>query len=241
MPGIRLRDYEEVHSAADGGALQASLLTFAARMEFDRANAVLVDDRPGSARRVHTIGNTPSEYQAVASSADVGLRDPIVQRLKASNRPFSYDRSTYLTGGAIDIWENQAPFGYATGISVAMHTGSGIHFYVGLDRFNSLPQSEVACTRMLADLHMLAGYAQEAACRVFAPHFDGNAPLVKLSSQERDCLTWARQGKSAWDTGRILNISDRTVEFHWRNARRKLGMETTQLAAVRALELRLIS
>jgi DNA-binding CsgD family transcriptional regulator len=232
MPGIRLGDYDDVHSASDGAALHAGLLNFAGRMEFERFNAVLVDDRPGQPRRVHTLGNTPTEYLAISSSVDVGARDPVAQRLKVDGRPFVYDQST---------WETQAAFGYSTGISVGLHTGTGMHFYCGMDRTRRLPPAEVARTRLLADLHMLAAYAQQAACRVFAPLFDGNASALKLTPRERECLSWARQGKSAWDVGMILGISANTVKYHWENARKKLEVDNTQLAAARAKELRLIS
>jgi DNA-binding CsgD family transcriptional regulator len=241
MPGIRLSDYEEVHSASNRGELQACLLKFAGRLEFERFNVVLVDDRPGKARSIHTIGNTPAAYEAISSDASVGLRDPVAQRLKTERMPFAYDQSTYVTGGAADLWETQAPFGYSSGISVALHTGTGMHFYAGFDRSHRLPANEIACTRLLADLHMLAACAQEAACRVFSPFFDGNRPFLKLTPRERDCLSWAYAGKSAWDVGMILGISAHTVEFHWKNARQKLGMDNTQLAAIRAMELRLIS
>jgi DNA-binding CsgD family transcriptional regulator len=241
MPGFRLRDFEAVQSAPDSDALQARLIGFADRLSFERLTALVVDDRPGTTRRVHVLSNEPKAYAAASSDVAAGLRDPVVKRMKATNGPVVYDQSTYVHGSAGDLWETQAPFGYASGIAVAMHTGGGMHFYLGVARSSRELPGEVACTRLIADLHLLATYAQAAAYRVFAPIFDGNTPGLRLTPRERECLVWAHRGKSAWDTGQILKITPRTVEFHWENARLKLAADSTLSAAHRALELRLIS
>ncbi len=44
-----------------------------------------------------------------------------------------------------------------------------------------------------------------------------------LTEREREVLTWAADGKTAWEIGCILNLSQRTVEWHFREAYRKLG------------------
>lgn len=50
-----------------------------------------------------------------------------------------------------------------------------------------------------------------------------SAGVASLTYRERECLLWTRLGKTAWETSVILNISRRTVEFHIRNATRKLN------------------
>jgi DNA-binding CsgD family transcriptional regulator len=241
MPGFRLRDFEAVQSAPDSDALEARLISFADHLSFERLTAVVVDDRPGKTRRVYVLGNEPEAYATASSDIAAGLRDPVVKRMKAANGPVAYDQSTYVQGNAGDLWETQAPFGYATGIAIAMHTGIGMHFYLGVARSSRYLPGEVARARLIADLHLLATYAQPAACRVFEPPIEGKGPVVKLTPRECECLSWARKGKSAWDTGMILGISTHTVEFHLGNARRKIGIDNTQLAAVRAMELHLVS
>jgi LuxR family transcriptional regulator, activator of conjugal transfer of Ti plasmids len=48
-----------------------------------------------------------------------------------------------------------------------------------------------------------------------------------LSPREFECLDWAAQGKSAWEIGRILGISQHTVAAYLGNAKAKLGVRTT--------------
>ncbi len=49
---------------------------------------------------------------------------------------------------------------------------------------------------------------------------------IALSPRELECLEWAAQGKSAWEIGRLLNISRRTAAFHLDNAKMKFGVRT---------------
>ncbi|MBF0175128.1 MAG: autoinducer binding domain-containing protein [Magnetococcales bacterium] len=52
-----------------------------------------------------------------------------------------------------------------------------------------------------------------------------------LTPRERECLRWAADGKNTWETGMILNLSERTVVFHLANAQKKL-MATNKVQAV---------
>ena len=235
MTGIRQRDYLDVHTSRSGAEFEASLLNFADRMSFERMTAVLVIDRPGLHKQLHQVGNVPAEFAERSANLDSGLRDPVLARMKADGKPFVYDQETYVQGGAADLWEEQATFGYKTGISVALHSGSGLHFYLGLDRSRKLPRGEIGCTRLLADIHLLATYAQETACKVFAPAAPANQAIPRLSAREIEVLGWVRDGKSAWAIGEILGISEHTVEFHCVNARRKMGTSTTHAAILRAM------
>jgi DNA-binding CsgD family transcriptional regulator len=63
---------------------------------------------------------------------------------------------------------------------------------------------------------------------------------VQLSRREKDCLTWTAQGKSSGDIGMILNISENTVNFHVKNAMRKLETTSRTVAVVKSIRLNLI-
>lgn|SRR5579871_6563685 len=61
-----------------------------------------------------------------------------------------------------------------------------------------------------------------------------------LSSREKVCLSWTARGKSSWEIGRILNISENTVNFHIKNALKKLDSNSRTLAAIKAIQLGII-
>lgn len=46
---------------------------------------------------------------------------------------------------------------------------------------------------------------------------------------------WTAQGKSSWDISRILSISENTVNFHIKNAMRKLGTTSRTAAVAKAI------
>jgi DNA-binding CsgD family transcriptional regulator len=62
-----------------------------------------------------------------------------------------------------------------------------------------------------------------------------------LTDREKECLYWAAEGKTSWETAKILQISKRTVVFHLQNASRKLNAANRQNAIARAVVLGLIT
>jgi DNA-binding CsgD family transcriptional regulator len=52
-----------------------------------------------------------------------------------------------------------------------------------------------------------------------------------LSPRELEVLKWLKLGKTSWDISVILNISERTVNYHVNNIVQKLGV-SSRLQAV---------
>ena len=61
-----------------------------------------------------------------------------------------------------------------------------------------------------------------------------------LSPREHEVLRWLSDGKSNWDIGNILNISEYTVKTHVQRIIKKLNANNRQHAVAKALELELI-
>jgi DNA-binding NarL/FixJ family response regulator len=64
---------------------------------------------------------------------------------------------------------------------------------------------------------------------------------LRLTDREVQVLTWVARGKSSADIATILEISERTVNFHLDNAMRKAGVATRVQAAVKCAMLGLIA
>ncbi|KQS98145.1 MULTISPECIES: helix-turn-helix transcriptional regulator [unclassified Rhizobium] len=62
-----------------------------------------------------------------------------------------------------------------------------------------------------------------------------------LTHRETEVLSWAAAGKSYWEIGTILGISERTVRFFMTNARRKLNVVSNSQAVAQAVRRDLIS
>lgn len=57
-----------------------------------------------------------------------------------------------------------------------------------------------------------------------------NRPAKQLTTREKDCLCWCAEGARNAEIADRLGISESTVEFHLRNARKKLGARTREHA-----------
>lgn len=238
---MRHQDYLDVSASPDRLTFERRLVSFVQNLDFDLASAALAVDKPGQATEFIVIGNTPDAFLEASRNVEQSRRDPVMQRLKTMRLPFVYDQALYVADGAADLWEEQAQFGYRTGISMALHLTEGRHFLLGVDRARPLPAADADLTRLFADLHLLAVYAQETAIRVLLPDStakDGIRP--HLTPREREVLAWTREGKSAWAVGQILSMSEHTVNYHLRNVMNKLDVSSKHLAILRALSMGLI-
>jgi LuxR family quorum sensing-dependent transcriptional regulator len=81
-------------------------------------------------------------------------------------------------------------------------------------------------------------YAADRICRLRAAQ---SAQKPVLTNRQREVLTWAAAGKSAWEMGEILNISTRTVEEHAQQALERLGAVNRTQAVAIAIRDRLIA
>lgn len=61
--------------------------------------------------------------------------------------------------------------------------------------------------------------------------------MLALTPREITCLKWAAAGKTSIETGMILQISNRTVDYHIQNACNKLGVSNRQAAIATAVRM----
>ena len=92
---------------------------------------------------------------------------------------------------------------------------------------------------MTAELQLFAVHTQDAALRLLLPESPAiDAP--ELTPRELESLRWTMEGKTAWELGRILGISEQTAVRHVNNATHKLNAVNKHHAVVKALRLGLI-
>ncbi|MDW9776437.1 hypothetical protein GOA89_32640 [Sinorhizobium meliloti] len=68
-----------------------------------------------------------------------------------------------------------------------------------------------------------------------------SADVPSLTAREKECICWVAKGKSSWDIGAILGISECTVDSHIKIAMKKLGTGNRMVAAKKAKQLGLIA
>jgi LuxR family quorum sensing-dependent transcriptional regulator len=85
--------------------------------------------------------------------------------------------------------------------------------------------------RERAELHLAAIYTH---AQVRALSKRPMRCLPKLSARERECLQWAAAGKSDWEIGEILSISEKTANAHIEHVKHKYSVSTRMLAVAYA-------
>ncbi len=236
---MRLQPYLDISQCGDLPTLERRLIKFGEDFEFGLANAMLFVDQPGKDAITVSIGNTPEAFVAASKSAEDAKRDPVLRRLKRMNVPFVYDQELYVRDGEGDLWEQQAMYGYRTGIAVALHLQGHKHFFLGVDREKALPDDVNEVTELLASLQLLAVHAQDAALRLLGGQ-TVSADVPELTPREIEVLRWTMEWKSAWAIGEILGLGENTVDFHLRNVLRKLKSSSKQQAVLKAVTLNLL-
>lgn len=232
-------DYLSVLEAKDQAQFREVVVRFAQRLGFQTVAATVAIDRPGLAPEFISVHNTPMAYEDTFDDVSAGHRDPVAQHCKRQTVPIVWTQQTYLDRGAIHQWEHQARFGYRNGIAMALHMPEGRHFFLGVDRDQALPEDPRELTRTVADLQLFAVHAQDTAMRILVP-----APLrpemPALTPRELEVLRWTMDGKTAWEVGALLGITERTVIQHLQNSMRKLNCNSKHQAVLKALRLGLI-
>jgi LuxR family transcriptional regulator, quorum-sensing system regulator CviR len=64
--------------------------------------------------------------------------------------------------------------------------------------------------------------------------------LPSFTDREREVLLWLKEGKNSWDIGVILAITERTVNFHVQNIKRKANAVNRAQAVAVAMETGLL-
>lgn len=124
-----------------------------------------------------------------------------------------------------------------------------IQFYCLEAMPSYLPQFDASAPLMKRPVQDIAcGTDDDATASGFEPRH--LAPIVSiavsnrvaaLTTQEIICLNWCKEGKTNWEIGEILVISEKTVEFHLSNVMKKLGATNRLTAVVLGLKNGLIS
>jgi DNA-binding CsgD family transcriptional regulator len=231
--------FTSVMQASSRDELLSEVVGFTHRLGFETVSAMTVVDHFRAEPEFVTIDNTPPAYSQWFEDHEMGRHDPVMQHCKRASVPIIWNQQTYTAAGRGDRWESQARFGYHTGIALALHLPEGRHFFIGVDRDQPLPASKEEVTRMVADLQLFAVHAQDAALRVLVPA-PAQPDLPALTPRELESLRWTMEGKTAWELGGILGISERTAVLHVNNATHKLGCINKHQAVLKALRLGLI-
>jgi DNA-binding CsgD family transcriptional regulator len=187
------------------------------------------------------ISGYPREWREHYTANNYMVVDPTVQYCAQNITPMTWDGGLLKSESReIRRFMSEArDFGLNSGVSFPVHTAQG-DFAMLSFASERLEQDSGSCIQRVLPLGiLLTAYLHEAVRRIFDSDVLALSK-VDLTQRERECLLWATEGKTAWETSQILNISERTVTFHLQNVQGKLGVNNRQQAVARAVSLGII-
>ncbi|WP_027549798.1 LuxR family transcriptional regulator [Bradyrhizobium sp. Cp5.3] len=178
----------------------------------------------------------PAEWFKIYTERNFDRVDPVIRKCRQTVNPFEWSEAPYdteLEPGAVEVMRRAADFRMSRGFVVPIHGLTGYEAGVSLGGVNLDLNA-----RSKPALHLMAMYGYDHIRRLLdpAPH-----PSTRLTPREREVIAWAAQGKSAWEIGEILSITQRTAEEHLATAARKLGAVNRTHAVAIAIRHRIIN
>jgi LuxR family quorum sensing-dependent transcriptional regulator len=178
----------------------------------------------------------PAEWLKIYTKGKYVHDDPVIRHMRRTATPFEWNEAHYDSEReprAAELMRLRADFGFGRAFVVPIPGPAGNTAGVSM----SGPKPELTA-RNKPGLHLMALYAFDRVCALRKPLPD-RQPF--LTSREREVLTWAAAGKSAWEIGEILGIAKRTVDEHAQTAFRKLGAANRAHAVAIAIRDRVIA
>lgn len=185
-----------------------------------------------------TMLNYPNEWQKRYFDMGYYKIDPLIKKVRhrvgALQWKDVYDDAN-TTEDERRIFDEAAMFGLGAGVTVPLHGPNGNLAMMSFAQSSShdMPSKVVTYLELSALNFRLRIDKYETSRRV-----DREVPY--LSTREKECIFWVSRGKSSFDIGAILGISENTVNFHIKNAMNKLSCSSRTVAVVKALKLGII-
>lgn len=220
-------------------ALNACLLQAVARIgvESTFAGVIPLPGLPRARQAAHVlIDSTPPGWTEHYFKVGHLERDPTIRRLTSEATPFLWSEIEPLyraDPAARRVMEEAGDFRLRQGFTVPLVTLDGrvAGFSFGAERLDASPE-------VRGMLHLLAAYAFGRS--IVLSEGPKRQP-VRLTPREREALQWAAAGKTEWEIGEAMAISEHGAEKHLRSVHRKLGAASRTHAVAEALRRGLIT
>lgn len=192
---------------------------------------------PLSTSRIEIFNNYPGLWSERYAREGYLARDPSVAHGRSCTSARMWDDQLFESTPA--LWSEARSMGLRHGWFKSTHETSGMGSMLTLAR-----SSEVITPAELRvhekTMSMLVHMAHQALTKALMP-MELPTAQSQLTSREIEVLRWTADGKSSSEIADILTISDNTVNFHIKNAVRKLRTNNKTAATVRAAVLGLLA
>jgi LuxR family transcriptional regulator, quorum-sensing system regulator SolR len=213
-----------------------AILSLGKELGFDHCAYGLRMPIPLTNPKTFMINNYPTAWQTQYQAKNYLAIDPTVQRAMRSLLPVLWTDELFCPTS--ELWEEARSFGLRFGWAQSIHDFNGTGSMLTLVRSND-PILKTELDVKIFKMIWLCQVAHLGMSRCLTPKLmpEVNA---KLSNREIAVLRWTAEGKTSGDISCILNIAERTVNFHINNAITKLNAANKTSAAIKAAMLGLL-
>ncbi len=188
---------------------------------------------PLSSPRTVIYNDYPEEWQTKYTQQNYISIDPVVAHGQKLQLPLTWSKDVFE--GQQDFWDDARSYGVEYGWSQPSNDAHGGRGLLSLVRSGEpLKEEEIASNGWrlvwLAQLGHL--YLSKSIIANRFPEVN-----VSLSKRETEVLRWTADGKTSGEIAEIMNLTERTVNFHISNAMTKLCCVNKTAATVKALLL----
>ena len=227
-------------NAVEPQELHESLRNGLALFGFDRFTYLALRTLKPLKKR-YSFSTYPQKWARHYSSHGYIDIDPVVAAATQRIKPvkwISADLAARLSRRQVNIFGEASDFGIENGITIPIHAQGGQFATLSVASDQPRREFERLSRESRYSLHLIALYYHDAVVSKVLQNEYTAAP--HLSPREMECLLWCARGKTAWETGEVLSISEDTVVFHIKNAMRKFGVFSKHHAVVKAIMCGLI-
>ncbi|MDB5705498.1 MAG: hypothetical protein JWN66_2614 [Sphingomonas bacterium] len=186
---------------------------------------------PEAAIRLH---NYPAHWVDYYDTNALGVSDPVHRASHVTSVGFCWSRMAEmipLTSQDRRILELGREQGIGEGFTIPANVPGEAR---GSCTFANDADREIPIA-MLPLAQLIGAFAFERARCLWSVRSIDAAPRPVLTDRQRDCVLWMARGKSNWEIGCILGISEETVIRHLKLALERYGVQRRTSLAVRAL------
>ncbi|CBJ36393.1 Transcriptional activator protein solR [Ralstonia solanacearum CMR15] len=228
--------YHAFHTAQDERQLFRQIASVVRQLGFDYCCYGIRVPLPVSKPAVAIFDTYPAGWMAHYQASGFLEVDPTVRAGASSSDLIVWPVS--IRDEAARLWSDARDFGLNVGVARSSWTAHGAFGLLTLAR-GADPLSAAELEQLSATTNWLANLAHALMSPFLMPKLVPESSAA-LTAREREVLCWTGEGKTAYEIGQILRISERTVNFHVNNVLLKLAATNKVQAVVKAIAIGLI-
>lgn len=232
-------DCMELLTPEDDEALCHRIGEATMNMGFEKVMFVVLPFQSASLDVAYVWTNCAPEWTYRYRQQSFDLLDPMLRHCFRSTVPFIWDASCFVTPAQRQLYDIARGHGMSSGVTLPVR---GIKGELGMFTCATSDDIDITrdrCANSLACLSLLRDIVTDTlARRAFDTRLNG---VPRLSRREAECLKWHAAGKTSWEIGHILNVTESCINFHFTNIRRKFNVSRRHEAVLKAIEWGLIN